>query len=51
MSVSERVFKEPAPLPDPRSDRRIGAILVEQMKLTPDNVNQVLEAPRSISIA
>lgn len=47
MSVSERAFKEPPPLPDPRSDRRIGAILVEQMKLTPENVNQVLEAQRT----
>jgi protein-tyrosine kinase len=47
MNVPERVFEGPAPLPGGKKDRRIGAILIEQAKLTPEHVVQVLEAQRT----
>jgi chain length determinant protein tyrosine kinase EpsG len=43
MSASERMVSEtPKLVTEPRRDRRIGTILVEQSKLTPDNVKQVV---------
>jgi len=45
--MSVTAFKEPPALPDTRKDRRIGAILVEQLKLTSEHVSQILDAQRA----
>ena len=46
MSASERVFNEVPVLADMKKDRRLGAILVEHLRLTAEQVSQILEAQR-----
>src|SRR5438552_1458882 len=49
MTASDRVLSEVSVLTEPRQDkdRRIGAILVEQSKLTSEQVSHVLEAQQA----
>ena len=47
MSASERMFDDPPALAALHKDRRLGAILVEQSKLTPEDVSQILDAQRT----
>ena len=46
-SALQDARRDPGILQDARADRRIGAILVEQLKLTSDHVAQILDAQRA----